>query len=109
MPTYEYQCDACGREFEYFQRMSEKPKSVCEACGGHLTKLLSAGSGLIFKGSGFYITDYKKGNGAKDAGSSTSSPPKSKADAGPGSSDSAQKSESATTSSSGDGSASKSD
>lgn len=60
MPTYEYQCEKCGGEFEYFQSMSEPPKQVCEKCGGKLTKLLSAGAGLIFKGSGFYITDYKK-------------------------------------------------
>lgn len=69
MPTYEYECDKCGGQFEYFQAMSDAPKTVCEKCGGHLTKLLSAGSGLIFKGSGFYITDYKgKGGGEGKAG-----------------------------------------
>lgn len=59
MPTYEYQCTKCNKPFEYFQSISEPPKKECEECGGELTKLLSAGSGLIFKGSGFYITDYK--------------------------------------------------
>lgn len=81
MPTYEYECSECKGHFEFFQSISEKPKDVCEACGGKLTKLLSAGTGLIFKGSGFYITDYKpKGSdgstGAKEAkteGSSESS------------------------------------
>jgi putative FmdB family regulatory protein len=59
VPTYEYECEDCGKEFEYFQSMSEAPKTVCVACGGKLKRLVSAGSGLIFKGSGFYITDYK--------------------------------------------------
>jgi putative FmdB family regulatory protein len=63
VPTYEYECENCRGTFEYFQSMSEPPKKKCEECGGKLTKLLSAGSGLIFKGSGFYITDYKKGSG----------------------------------------------
>jgi putative FmdB family regulatory protein len=67
MPTYEYQCEKCDELFEYFQQITEAPKAVCEKCGGKLTKLLSGGSGLIFKGTGFYITDYKKGgdSGAK--------------------------------------------
>lgn len=64
MPTYEYECEACGERFEYFQRISETPKTTCERCGGRLERLVSAGSGLIFKGSGFYITDYKRGNGS---------------------------------------------
>lgn len=78
MPTYEYQCQDCGREFDYLQSMSEPHKTKCEECGGKLTKLLSAGSGLIFKGSGFYITDYKKSGGATDSGESkkTESPAK---------------------------------
>ena len=59
MPTYEYQCTKCEQEFEYFQSIKEEPKTVCEKCGGNLVKLLSGGTGLIFKGSGFYITDYK--------------------------------------------------
>ena len=60
MPTYEYQCKRCGKEFEYFQKVSDEPKQVCENCGGELIRLISSGAGLIFKGSGFYITDYKK-------------------------------------------------
>lgn len=59
MPTYEYQCKQCKRTFEYFQFLGEAPKTKCEACGGKLTKLVSSGAGLIFKGSGFYSTDYK--------------------------------------------------
>jgi putative FmdB family regulatory protein len=63
MPTYEYECTGCGKHFDYFQRITEEPKTTCEECGGKLQKLLSSGAGLIFKGSGFYITDYKKSGG----------------------------------------------
>lgn len=72
MPTYEYQCEECGEESEYFQRISDPPKEKCEKCGGKLQKLVSAGSGLIFKGSGFYITDYKKSNSSPSTTSNTS-------------------------------------
>lgn len=57
MPTYEYRC-ANGHEFERFQRMSEPPVDTCPTCGAPAQRLLSAG-GLLFKGSGFYITDYR--------------------------------------------------
>ncbi len=70
MPTYEYECTKCGEQFEYLQSIKDAPKEVCERCGGELVKLLSAGSGLIFKGSGFYITDYKTKSGGESAGSS---------------------------------------
>ena len=58
MPTYEYQCDGCGYNFEEFQKMSDAPVSVCPQCGGHVRRLVSGGTGIIFKGSGFYATDY---------------------------------------------------
>ena len=57
MPTYEYQCPE-GHEFELFQKMSEKPRAKCPVCGKTATRLISGGAGLVFKGSGFYITDY---------------------------------------------------
>ncbi len=60
MPTYEYQCLDCNRKVEYFQSMKEAPRTVCPRCGGRLVRLVSSGAGLIFKGSGFYVTDYKK-------------------------------------------------
>jgi putative FmdB family regulatory protein len=60
MPTYEYQCQECDKTFDYFQYISEKPLDKCKFCSGKVIKLISSGSGLIFKGSGFYITDYKK-------------------------------------------------
>lgn len=59
MPTYEYECDSCGKTFEEFQKMSDDPIKVCKFCGEPVRRLISGGSGLIFKGSGFYITDYK--------------------------------------------------
>lgn len=60
MPTYEYQCKDCNRKVEYFQSMKEEPRTVCPQCSGSLVRLVSSGAGLIFKGSGFYITDYKR-------------------------------------------------
>jgi len=60
MPTYEYQCTKCGKEFEFFQSIKDVPLKVCPACGKPaLKRKISAGVGLIFKGTGFYITDYK--------------------------------------------------
>lgn len=61
MPTYEYECDACGHEFEEFQSMSDKVLKKCPSCGKNkLQRLIGAGAGIIFKGSGFYETDYKR-------------------------------------------------
>ena len=59
MPTYEYQCPE-GHEFELFQKMSEKPRAKCPVCGKTAVRQISGGAGLVFKGSGFYITDYGK-------------------------------------------------
>ncbi len=59
MPTYDYKCKSCGKAFEAFQSISEKPLAECLHCGGKVERLISGGTGLIFKGSGFYITDYK--------------------------------------------------
>ena len=58
MPTYEYRCPT-GHEFELFQSMSEEPSAECPECGEASERLLSGGAGLIFKGEGFYITDYR--------------------------------------------------
>jgi putative FmdB family regulatory protein len=60
MPTYEYKCDACGNEFEKFQPITSEPIKKCPKCKKNkVRRLISAGAGLIFKGSGFYITDYR--------------------------------------------------
>lgn len=61
MPTYDYRCSACKHEFEKLQSFSEKPVKKCPKCGKAAAKrLIGAGGGIIFKGSGFYQTDYKK-------------------------------------------------
>jgi len=60
MPTYEYQCEACGDKFEKFQSISSGPIRKCPKCGKNkVRRLISTGAGLIFRGSGFYITDYR--------------------------------------------------
>ena len=59
MPTYEYRCDSCDYYFERFQSIKDDPVKECPKCGEPVRKLFSTGAGLIFKGSGFYITDYK--------------------------------------------------
>jgi putative FmdB family regulatory protein len=88
MPTYEYQCPE-GHEFELFQKMAEKPRAKCPVCGKTAVRQISGGAGLVFKGSGFYITDYgKDGKGPRkdpsekaDSGSKESKPAsESKAD-----------------------------
>lgn len=62
MPTYEYECARCQHTFEEFQKITDKPLTKCPKCGGKLRRLITGGVGLIFKGSGFYVTDYKKSN-----------------------------------------------
>ena len=66
MPTYNYYCSDCDAHFSYFQKMSESPISNCESCGGKVKRLITGGTGLIFKGSGFYLTDYKNGKQSED-------------------------------------------
>ena len=61
MPTYGYRCKSCGHQFEEWQKISEEPLVVCPSCKEHtLIRVIGGGAGLIFKGSGFYHTDYKK-------------------------------------------------
>lgn len=68
MPTYEYACGACGHQFEEFQSIKAKPVSLCPKCGKRKVKrLISAGAGFIFKGSGFYTTDYRSDKYKADA------------------------------------------
>ncbi len=73
MPTYEYKCQQCGHQFEAFQKISDDPLTECPKCGGEVVRLISGGTGLIFKGSGFYLTDYarKNSSSAPKNGSST--------------------------------------
>ena len=65
MPTYDYKCIQCGHDFEMFQSMSESHIKKCPECEGTVRRLVGGGSGLIFKGSGFYLTDYVKGKDQK--------------------------------------------
>ncbi|MDD4118314.1 MAG: zinc ribbon domain-containing protein [Opitutae bacterium] len=60
MPTYEYECRKCGHRFEKFQAITAVPVKTCPKCRGRVARLLSGGAGIIFRGSGFYQTDYKK-------------------------------------------------
>jgi putative FmdB family regulatory protein len=82
MPTYEYVCSRCNHQFEIFQSMTDEPLTVCpkEKCGmrrwgkGRVKRAITAGAGLIFKGSGFYTTDYRS-EGYKEAAKKESPPP----------------------------------
>ncbi|NWF89966.1 MAG: zinc ribbon domain-containing protein [Ignavibacteriaceae bacterium] len=76
MPTYQYKCLACGHKFEMFQKMNDQPIKHCPECKGEVKRLLGAGAGPIFKGSGFYHTDYK--NAKTESKSSKSKPSSSK-------------------------------
>ncbi|TGK19382.1 zinc ribbon domain-containing protein [Leptospira fluminis] len=75
MPTYDYRCKNCGQTFEYFQSMKDDPIKTCILCGkGEVERLISNGGGIIFKGSGFYVTDYKSsGNSSNSSNSSSGS------------------------------------
>jgi putative FmdB family regulatory protein len=89
MPTYEYECEKCGHRFELFQSMSDAPRKRCPKCRGKVRRLIGTGAGMIFKGSGFYVTDYRsdayKQDKKKESGDSSPAkdPPKPKSDAVP--------------------------
>jgi putative FmdB family regulatory protein len=59
MPTYEYECNACQIRFEKFQSILSEPLERCPTCNGEAKRLIGAGSGIIYKGSGFFATDYR--------------------------------------------------
>ncbi len=68
MPTYDYQCDGCGHEFELFQTISDEPKRKCPECGKlRLRRMFGTGAAVMFKGSGFYQTDYRSDSYRKAA------------------------------------------
>ena len=99
MPTYEYSCPA-GHEFEVFQKMSDDPVAECPECGKDASRKISGGAGFLFKGEGFYITDYRSEEYKKKA----SSEKKTSSDAKAGDGAKAADSGSGTTSSTGGGS-----
>lgn len=91
MPTYEYECGKCGYQFDRFQSITAEPLKTCPKCRGRVHRMLTTGSGIIFKGSGFYETDYKhqhasvetpssesKGGDAPKSGSASADKPKAK-------------------------------
>lgn len=63
MPTYEYECTNCNKNFEIFQKITDKALDKCPKCHKKISRLIGGGSGIIFKGSGFYATDYRKSSG----------------------------------------------
>ncbi len=67
MPTYEYECEVCKNKFDLFQSIKAKPIKECPKCKGHVRRLIGAGAGVIFKGSGFYTTDYRSEKYKSDA------------------------------------------
>jgi putative FmdB family regulatory protein len=104
MPTYEYECEKCGRVFEEFQSITAAPLTDCrfDGCDGKVHRLLSGGAGFLFKGSGFYITDYRSdsykqkakaetsnasGSSSSSSGSSSSAKSSSSTSASPAKSD----------------------
>ena len=98
MPTYQYVCDACGTEFEEFQSMTDEPVAACPSCGARPRRLISGGAGFLFKGSGFYQTDYRSkdyvAKAKKDSSDSAVSKADSKSDSKSSSSSSSSKSSS---------------
>ena len=85
MPNYDYECASCNKVFEIFQSMSDEPLKECPECGGEVKRLVGGGLGIIFKGSGFYVTDNKKsGTAGAGAGSGAGSSSSAAAGAGTG-------------------------
>ena len=81
MPTYEYECDACGHRMDAFQSITESPLRKCPACGRlKLRRLIGAGAAVLFKGSGFYVTDNRRNSGGspRKGKSASDTPDKSK-------------------------------
>ena len=72
MPTYTYRCSACNYKFDLFHSIKENGTRNCPKCGAEVYRMIGSGAGLIFKGSGFYVTDYKNG---KNSGNGTSKHP----------------------------------
>lgn len=73
MPVYEYQCTQCGKTFEELQSFNDKPVSQCPFCKGRVKRLIGRNIGLVFKGSGFYSTDYRSSNPSSSTNSSSCS------------------------------------
>lgn len=103
MPTYVYKCDSCGTQFEQFQSFKDEPLRTCPACAGAVRRVIQP-VGIVFKGSGWYITDSRKSSSAT-VGSDDTAKSDSKADTAAAKTDTAKADSSATSASSGDSSA----
>lgn len=73
MPTYDYKCISCNYTFEFFQSMKDEPLTSCPKCGGQLKRIIGPGASPIFKGNGFYETDYKNNNSNSNSKKSNNS------------------------------------
>jgi len=83
MPTYDYECTKCGHRFEAFQSIMDAPLKKCPSCRcGKVKRLIGSGGGIIFRGTGFYCTDYKKKSGGEPPKEETSTKPSSPAATG---------------------------
>ena len=86
MPTYDYICEDCGHHYEEFQSITAEPLTQCPKCQGHVKRLIGTGNGFLFKGSGFYVTDYRSSGYKNDkqkaegAGADTSTSARKKND-----------------------------
>ncbi len=78
MPTYDYECPK-GHRFEAFQKMTAKPVATCPECGARARRKISGGAGFLFKGGGFYVTDYRSDDYKKKASADSGAPPDTKA------------------------------
>ena len=76
MPTYEYECLRCGNVFDTFQKITDEPLKRCPKCKGKVNRKIGAGAGIIFKGSGFYATDYRSDGYRKSARAEKPAPKK---------------------------------
>ncbi|MDR2717231.1 MAG: zinc ribbon domain-containing protein [Treponema sp.] len=90
MPTYEYECKSCSHNFEVFQSMNDDPLKDCPKCGQEIRRLIFGGSGVIFKGSGFYVTDKNKNSSGKSDKSTAKTETKSASEKKPQNSESSQ-------------------
>jgi putative FmdB family regulatory protein len=83
MPTYDYECLKCGKTFELFQSITDPPRKRCPFCRGKVRRLVGGGAGMIFKGSGFYVTDYRSDSYKSQKKKESGDTPKAKDEAKP--------------------------